>query len=298
MQLGLSLPQLGAFGGREAVARVATHAEAIGFDSLWVADRLLLPHEPRDPYPGTPDLSWPDVFAACLDPLDTLSFAAAHTHGIALGTSVLNLPYYRTLAIARRLATLDVLSGGRLLVGAGLGWSRDEFDALGVSPHGLGRRLDDQLDAIEAIWHDDPVRFDGDGERIPLGAVGPKPLQRPRPPLYLAAFTEPGLRRIARRADGWLTAFLPLDAIVAMHGRIRDLATEAGRDPDRIDLLVRANLHVTSTRVTPDATPFVGTVEQIADDIARYADAGVDHLHIDLQYSEGIEGAAALLDTA
>lgn len=300
MELGLDLPQIGGFGSAATVATVAREAEAIGFDSLWVADRLLRPVAPRDPYPGTPDGSWPPEFATCLDPIETLTFAAAHTDHVALGTSVLNVPWYRPALLARRLATLDVLSGGRLRLGVGLGWSRDEFEALGIPMERLGDRLDDHLDALVSIWAADTVSHAGNGYRIAPCAAGPRPLQRPRPPLYLGAFTERGLRRVAWRADGWLTVFLPPEVMAAMFAQVRRFAEEAGRDPTELRWIVRANPTVTDTpvaRAGGDKT-FVGTVEQLADEVKAYADLGVDELHLDLQYSPGIDTAATMLDAA
>src|SRR6266508_4466620 len=132
MRLGLSLPQIGPLATTDNIATIATEAEGAGFDTLWVLDRLLAPVSPRTPYPGKPDGVLPSQFATCLDPLETLTFAAAVTERIGLGTSVLDLPWYRPLLLARRLATLDVLSRGRLVVGFGLGWSRDEYDSLGI----------------------------------------------------------------------------------------------------------------------------------------------------------------------
>lgn len=298
MELGLALPQIGHFPSADAVATTARTAEEIGFDSLWVADRLLRPVDPRDPYPGTPDLSWPEQFGNCLDPLEALTFAAAHTSRVALGTSTLNVPWYRPVDLARRLATLDVLSGGRLRIGAGLGWSQDEFEALGMDTARLGARLADHLDAVEAIWSDGVVTHAGDGYRIVPSVIGPKPIQRPRPPLYLAAFTDAGLQRIARRADGWLSVFLPEEVTLGMFGRICRLAEENGRDPEAMRLVVRANPYITAERTADAGAPFTGTVDQIADQVKRYVELGAHELFVDFQYSPGMRGAGAMLDIA
>ncbi len=298
MELGIALPQIGHFPNATDVATTARRAEAIGFDSLWVADRLLRPVAPRDPYPGTPDLSWPEQFGNCLDPLATLTFAAAHTTRVALGTSTINVPFYRPVDLARRLATLDLLSGGRLRVGAGLGWSSDEFEALGMPKDHLGRRLEDHLDTIDAVWRGGVVDHVGDGYRIAPSTIGPLPVQRPRPPLYLGAFTEAGFERIARRADGWLTVFLPIEVTGQIFAHIRQLTDAGGRDPDAVRMVVRANASVSPSRVTGSPVPFAGTIEQIADDVLRSADFGAHELFVDLQYSPGMPDATAMLDTA
>src|SRR5262245_32189774 len=132
MRVGFSLPQIGNLAGPAAVRTVAERAEAVGYDSLWVVDRLLSPVLPKSPYPGKPDGKLPEGAKRVLDPIGTLVFAAACTTRARLGTSILNLPYYNPVLLARELTTLDVLSEGRLVVGFGTGWSEDEYDAAGV----------------------------------------------------------------------------------------------------------------------------------------------------------------------
>ena len=131
MRFGFALPQIGSLAGPEALAMVAKRAEVLGFDSLWVLDRLLWPVSPRAPYP-IGDGSLPVQYKNAFDPVETLMFAAAHTSRIALATGVLNLPWYNPVLLARRLTTLDILSGGRLRVGFGIGWSPDEYEAAGA----------------------------------------------------------------------------------------------------------------------------------------------------------------------
>lgn len=294
MDVSLSLPQLAHLGTPEDVAVVATGAERLGFTTGWVLDRLLAPVTPRSPYPAAPDGVLPEVYSSCLDPLATLAFAAAHTSTLGLGTSVLNLPWYRPLDLARRLATLDVLSGGRLRLGFGVGWSEDEYTGLGVPFRERGRLADEALDALLALWGDDPVDFRGTGFDIAASRHGPKPAQRPHPPLYFAAYTDRGLRRIARYGDGWLPGGLPLPAIEAMWRRLRELTEAAGRDPDGQRLVIRAN-----ATVAPHAGgPFVGTVREIADEIVACADVGADEVHLDLQFTPTIRTGRQYLDTA
>ncbi|KKM03644.1 hypothetical protein LCGC14_1772320, partial [marine sediment metagenome] len=129
MRLGFNLPQIGPAAGPEAIVRVAQRAEELGYDSVWVTERLLYPIEPQTPYMATPDGSLPEAYKTVLDPLEALTFVAGQTSRVALGTSILDMPYYNPVMLARRLTTLDVLSGGRLRLGLGLGWSQDEFDA-------------------------------------------------------------------------------------------------------------------------------------------------------------------------
>ena len=173
MRLGFALPQVGPLAGAEALIRVAKRAEDLGFDSLWVLDRVLWPVDPQSPYP-VGDGTLPELYKNVLDPLETLTFVAAHTTKIGLGTSVLNIPFYNPTLLARRLSTLDVLSGGRLQVGFGNGWSPDEYEAVGTSLKTRGKRADESLQVLEAIWTTDPVEFEGEYYRIPKSCIGPK----------------------------------------------------------------------------------------------------------------------------
>src|SRR5262245_46493425 len=161
MKVGCTLPQSGALASRENLIRVAKRAEELGYDSVWVFERLLWPVNPRDPYPPSRDGSWPTNFQNVFDPIETLTFVAAHTRNVRLGTSALVLPYYQPVQLARRLATLDVLSEGRLEICGGVGWSRDEFEAVGAPFERRGARTDEMLEAMIAIWTRDPVKAAG-----------------------------------------------------------------------------------------------------------------------------------------
>jgi alkanesulfonate monooxygenase SsuD/methylene tetrahydromethanopterin reductase-like flavin-dependent oxidoreductase (luciferase family) len=151
MRLGFALPNIGPIGSPDAVTTVATRAEALGYDSLWTIERHLYPLQPQSPYPGVPDGSLPEPYKHCLDPLETLTFAAAQTTRVGLGTSVIDMLYYNPVMLARRLSTLDVFSHGRLRVGMGLGWSKDEFDAAGASWRERGARADEFIAVLQAI---------------------------------------------------------------------------------------------------------------------------------------------------
>ena len=174
MRFGFALPQVGSIAGAEALVMVAKRAEDFGFDSLWVLDRLLWPVNPRAPYP-IGDGSLPAQYKNVLDPVETLTFVAAHTSRIALATGVLNLPWYNPVLLARRLTTLDVLSRGRLRVGFGIGWSPDEYEAAGATWQDRGKRADESIEMLKKIWTTDPVEFHGKHYRIAKSFIGPKP---------------------------------------------------------------------------------------------------------------------------
>jgi len=205
---------------------VAKRAEDLGFDSLWVLDRMLWPVSPRAPYP-IDDGSLPVKYKNVLDPLETLTFAAAHTRRVVLGTSVLNLPWYNPVVLARQLTTLDILSGGRLRVGFGIGWSPDEYEAAGATWEERGKRADELIKALKKIWTTDPVEFHGKYYRIPKSVIGPKPVQKPHPPTYMAAFTPSALKRVATEANGWFPVGIPLGGIGPMFDGIKSMAKDA-----------------------------------------------------------------------
>src|ERR671916_864651 len=240
MRLGFAVPQFGEDAGPDTLLETARQAEDLGYDSLWVIERLFYPVNPQVPYPGTADGSLPLVYRRSLDPLATLAFLAAATSRVRIGTSIINLPYHNPVLLARELGTIDVLSQGRLDVGLGVGWSPDEFEAVGVPMGGRGRRAEEALQVIEAIWRDNPVEFEGRYFRVPESYFDLKPVQKPRPPIYMGAYTPATMDRVARLADGWLPTGLPLSAMEQMFAAIKQGAAEVGRDPGSLKLTVIA----------------------------------------------------------
>jgi probable F420-dependent oxidoreductase len=275
------LPQIGPAASADAVAKAATRAEDLGYDSVWVTERLLFPLSPRTPYGGTPDGSLPDVYQTVLDPIGTLNFVAGQTSRVKLGTSVLVMPYYNPVMLARQLATLDVVSNGRLRVGLGQGWSADEHEATGASLKGRGARADEFIAVLKAIWTTDPVAFEGRYFHIAKSIIQPKPVQKPHPPIYLAAFTPSALKRVSKMADGWQPVGVPVPAMTEMWTTIQKMAKGAGRDPGKLELILRGNLDITGEALGDDRWAFSGTLEQIKADIAAAREAGVDELILD-----------------
>lgn len=298
MRVGFVLPQVGAAGGPQSVAHVAQRVETLGYDSVWVTDRLLFPINPQTPYPGTPDGALPEPYQRVLDPLETLTFAAAHTKRIALGTSVLDMPFYNPVVLARRLTTLDVLSEGRLRVGLGQGWSRDEYDAAGIAPRGLGRRADEFLQVLKAIWTTDPVEFHGRYFHVPKSTIQPKPTQKPHPRIYLAAYSPHALRRVATQADGWNPAGIPIEGMRQMMEGVREIARAAGRDSAALELVVRANLFITPQPVGNNRWIFSGTLAQIRDDVGAVRALGASEIFFDATFSPGMKAEGDFLRVA
>jgi probable F420-dependent oxidoreductase len=290
MRFGFALPQVGSAVGPEGLVTVAKRAEDLGFDSLWVLDRILWPVAPRVPYP-IGDGSLPVKYKSVLDPLETLTFAAAHTSRVALGTSVLNIPWYNPVLLARQLTTLDVLSAGRLRIGFGIGWSPDEYEAADAPWQERGKRADELIQALRKIWTTDPVEFQGKYYRIPKSVIGPKPVQKPHPPIYMAAYTPAAMKRVVAEANGWFPVGIPLSAIGPMFDGIKGMAKDAGRDPSALALIVRANIEIHNTPIRKDRVDFTGTLEQIAEDIKTTEKLGAAEIVFDVQFSPGVETA-------
>lgn len=277
MKVGCTLPQSGALASPENLIRAATHAETLGYDSVWVFERLLWATNPRDPYPPSPDGSWPANFQNVFDPIETLTFVAAHTRNVRLGTSVIVLPYHQPVQLARRLATLDVLSGGRLEICGGVGWSHDEFEAMGVPFARRGERTDEILEAMIAIWTRNPVSFDGQFYKIPESKIGPKPIQQPYPPIHLAGFGQYTFDRAAKFGNGWNPAgVMDFDSFDASVKQLQATANAAGRGNLEVVLLVYPV--VTETPLGHARRPMVGSLDELRHDVNRLREIGVTHL--------------------
>ena len=297
MKIGFALPNIGPLGSAQAISKVAGRAEALGYDSLWTIERLLWPVKPQTPYPVTPDGLLPEFYKYSLDPLDTLTFAAAHTKTVALGTSVLDIPYYNPVTLARRLTTLDLFSHGRLRVGLGLGWSKDEMDATGADMKQRGAMADEFLQVLKAIWTTNPVEFHGKFYQVPKSYIGPKPVQKPHPPIYLAAFAPPAMKRLATMADGWNPVAIPVDGMAQMFGALKQMAKEAGRDPSSLAMVVRANLEITDKPLGKERMIFTGTLDQIKEDVAGCVRIGAHERFFDPTfYAQSLDQWLALME--
>jgi probable F420-dependent oxidoreductase len=289
MKIGFALPNIGFVGTADGVSQVAIRAEALGYESLWTIERLLWPVKPQTPYPATPDGLLPEPYRHILDPLDTLTFAAAHTRTIALGTSVLDIPYYNPVMLARRLTTLDQLSRGRLRLGLGLGWSKDEMDATGASMQQRGARAEEFLQVLKAIWTTNPAEFHGKFYQLPKSYIDHKPVQKPHPPIYMAAFAPAALKRVASMADGWNPVAIQAGGMAQMFASIKQMAKDAGRDPSSLRMVVRANLEITDKPLGKERMIFTGTLEQIQEDLLACKQIGAHELFFDPTFYQGAQ---------
>ncbi|MFF0743910.1 TIGR03619 family F420-dependent LLM class oxidoreductase [Streptomyces sp. NPDC004111] len=244
MDIGIALPQYGSHARPELIASFARDAERIGFDSLWVGDRALTPVDPSHLYPGhTKEHPYPEGFRTFVDPLVALTVAATATTRARLGTSTLNAPWYPPLLLARSLTSLDVLSGGRLDAGFGVGWMRDEYTSVNADFEERGARLDEILDFLHGIWTENPFAHTGETWQVPSSYVDLRPAQQGGPPVYLGGFGPAAMRRVGRRAVGWVGIALPAENHAAVWGMARRAAEEAGRDPNALRQEIRVNVH-------------------------------------------------------
>lgn len=287
VKVGIGLPNGGAAIRPTDLVRLAVGAEEIGLDSVWVVDRWLRPHAPVD-MPGVPvPVVLPvEYYRSVYDPIDLLTYVAARTEHLELGTSAINVLYHPPVLLARRLATLDQLSAGRLIAGVTSGWMTEEFTVAGVPRGRMGGGFNDHLAAMRAVWGPDPVSHHGPRYTIPLSDIGPKP-PRPTIPLLVGYNTEAGLRRAARIGDGLHPYRNDLAQLADDIRRWRATGAELGRDlsTQPIVLRVAADLGEGSGAATREA--FTGPVDRWADDLAAAAELGV--AHVLLQFPPGTD---------
>jgi probable F420-dependent oxidoreductase len=270
MRIGFGLPVAGAWATPANVADFAARAEELGYESLWTFQRLLV---------GA-DQDLAPVYRSVLDPLVSLAFAAAHTSRIRLGVAVVNFPFVPPAYLAKQAATLDVLSGGRLDLGLGSGWSDVEFAASGASPARRGARAEEYLAVLRTLWCDEVSRFDGEFYTVPAGRMSPKPVQRPGPPVLLGGSAESALRRAGRLAAGWISrSGADLSRIAEDVAVVHAGAREAGRDPADVRVVSRGVLRPGETGV-----PLSGSYDEIRADVRRLGEAGVTEPFYDLNW--------------
>src|SRR5216684_5224056 len=244
MKFGLMFVNSGPFSNPDLLAHLATTAERCGFESLWTVEHVVIPKGYQTPYPYSKDGKIPggeDV--AIPDPLMHLGFAAAVTKKIKLGTGVMILPQRHPLYVAKELATLDLLSGGRTILGIGSGWLKEEFDALGLDFHVRGARTDEAIKSMRAVWRDNPSSFHGKHFNFGPLMSFPKPAQTTGVPIHIGGHSPAAARRAGRLGDGFFPALNDAAKLKELFGLMRDEAAKAGRNADAIELscIGRAN---------------------------------------------------------
>lgn len=269
MKYGIQLAGGAAVSQRAALKKVAAAAEALGFDSVLIGDHIVIPKKitspwPYDEYVGgkTPYAVYTDM--VWFDPFDTMAFLAAVTERVRLGISVVIVPYRHPFDVARRVATIDVLSGGRFVLGVGVGWLEDEFRLLGIPFAKRGARTREYVAMMQALWTQDAPRFSGDFVELHEDVnVLPKPIQKPHPPIWVGGESTPALRRVAAFGNGWHCGLVLPERIPGLLDRIRALMDEAGRDFSELEI-----------------TALAASDRTRAHEIDAYRAAGVDVLYM------------------
>jgi probable F420-dependent oxidoreductase len=283
MQLGFGIPVAGPWATPANQAEVARRAEELGYSSLWAFQRLLYPAEPQSS-------RWQPVYQSVHDPLITLTHVAGHTSRIRLGTAVLNFPWFSPLLLAKQAASLDLVSGGRLDLGLGLGWAEEEYVATGTPMQRRGARAEEFVACLQAMWGADPVEFHGEFYQVPAALVRPKPAQSGGPPVLLGGNVDAALRRAGRLAAGFISSSgQDLRAIGTAIETVREGARSVGRDPRGLRIVCRGVV-----RVRPpgreNRRPLTGSLEEIRADLGVLAEAGVTEVFADLNFDVEVSG--------
>jgi len=279
MELGVALPTSGRLASPANIVRIAQEAERLGYAAVWTYERLLRPMAELPSRTGGPPERIPKTYRLVYEPLETLSYVAAVTERIRLGTSVIDALLHPPVVLARRFATLDQFSGGRVIAGVGQGWLPQEFETANVPMGRIGAGMDEAVAAMRACWGPDPAEFEGRFYRIAPSEVNPKPVQE-RLPVLLGATTPAGARRAGRIADGINPIAFSAEVVPALATTFREAAEEAGRDPAGLRVVVRANVPLTREPLGGDRPFLGGSPVQVAEDMARLEPAGVDQVMI------------------
>ncbi|MCL4245608.1 MAG: LLM class F420-dependent oxidoreductase [Candidatus Dadabacteria bacterium] len=291
MKFGICLPiRLDADAGVNV--RIAKRAEELGFDSVWASDHVVVPEKRAGMF--TSEFH---------DPFVLLSSIAAVTSRIIVGTSVIILPYRNPLVTAKMAATLDVLSGGRLVFGVGPGWMREEFEALGVPFESRGRMTDEYIKVIRELWQSERPGFHGEFAKFSDVGFYPKPVQTPGPPVWVAGSSRRAVRRAALLGDGWQpTAVSPGDVRAGIE-EIRKISADAGRGLDGFTFSLRNRLGFTTGSEAPEpradgpAFTLTGSVSRVRDYVAEYIKDGVSHILFDPD-ADNLDEYYGIMETA
>ncbi len=290
VRIGFGAPVSGAWATPSNLGSFASRAEELGYDSLWTFQRLLV---------GAGQRMGP-AYESVLDPMVALAFAAARTSRLRLGVAVVNAPFLSPVYLAKQAASVDVLSGGRLDLGLGLGWEPEEFVAVGMPMERRGARLAEYVSVLRSVWTSELTSHSGSFYTVPPSRILPKPVQRPGPPVLFGGSAEPALRRAGRLADGWISrSAADLSRIGADVAVIRAAASEAGRDPSSLRFVCRGVVEVVPAGL-PSAgrRRLSGSLAQIRSDTLWLETQGVTEVFYDLNWdpligSVSVDPAAA-----
>ena len=295
MDVGLTIPTRGPLATRQGIEAMTRRAEELGFAHLSLSDHVIVPRKIDSRYPYSESGEWAGAASGdCFEQFTQLAYMAAITTRPRLITAVAVIPYRGAVHTAKIAATIDVLSEGRMVVGIGAGWLREEFEALGSPPfEERGRVTDEYLQAFKALWTEDAPRFEGRHVRFADVSFLPKPVQKPHPPIWVGGESPAALRRTARHGDVWFpignNPRHPLDTVARFGEGVQQLhqiAEQNGRDPKSIGLAFYAGWFdeaKTARLESGERHILTGTPAQIADDVAGLAALGVTDLVLNFQ---------------
>ena len=286
MRFGFSIPSST---DGEALCRFAQAGDALGVESVWTGDHIVLPAAGTDQYPYTPDGSFQAPSdAPVMETMTVLSYVASRTQRVRIGSTVVILPHRNPIVQAKMFATLDVLTGGRVICGVGVGWLEKEFQTLGVSYADRGALSDEYLAIFKCLWTEEYPEFRGrfysfDGIRF-----YPKPVQKPHVPIWVGGHSRAAIRRAARYGDAWHPTRQTPEYVAERIPYLRRSAEESERDPDRIEVSLKRSLHFTDiglpeTGSTRTGAAVVGSTQEVIDDVRHCRQLGIDQLTYDFR---------------
>jgi probable F420-dependent oxidoreductase len=282
MKFGFSLIMRGSAATPEAFARVAERAEALGLDSLWCSDHIVIPHRTGQAYLGRADGKLPDHWKeGYWDPFTVLGYLSALTKRITLGTSVCILPMRNPIEVAGLIAHLDRLSGGRIVFGVGVGWFKEEFEVLRWPFHERGARCNEGLAICRALWTEERAAFRGRFYEFADVHFNPKPVQRPHPPIWVAGASAGALRRAARHGAGWHPFKPSFAALEAGRAELARCLEQEGRSLEEITICPKGHLTFQEGPPREGQWPLEGRPADIAEGIRRFGELGVGHFVLD-----------------
>ncbi len=290
MRYGFDLPTRGPLGNPDDIAEIARAGEALGFATIVIGDHIVFPVTVDSPYPYTVDGGFPGQ-GDCMEQLSLMSYVAGITTTSRLVTSVMILPHRNPLATAKILATIDVLSKGRVTVGVGVGWMREEFEALGAPDFDKrGASSNEYLEILKKCWTQDPVSHDGEFYSFKELHCVPHPVQKPHPPIWVGGHSRPALRRVAKYGDGWQpvgatsASPLPPAEFQGLLDQLKQLTRAEGRDFEALTISFKAPSYDPG-RIPEghDRLLFTGEPERIAEDLRAYKAMGVDEFIFDFR---------------
>lgn len=281
IDVGITLPAVGPAGDREFILMVAEAADRLGYHSIWTTDHVVFPANRVSAYPYERSTTGQFLHAgiAWLDPIAVMGVVTGATERVQIGTSVLIVPYRNPLVLANELATLDRLSSGRILLGVGVGWMDEEFEALGVPKRERGRRTDEYLEAMRLLWAGPgPTSFEGRSVRFQDVVLGTAPVRAGGPPVFVGGNSEAALRRAGKSGNGWMGFEVFPDELPAARDAIQRAAKDSGRDPLEVTLSVVRGLvpPFEVSNFTPERRCIAGGADDIRAELKRYEDEGVD----------------------